>query len=52
LDGTKTIVCRHRGPVTTPELLGQELADQMIAKGARAVLEDEYRAQTVPEPHS
>jgi len=52
LDGTKIIVCRHRGPVTTPELLGQELADQMIAKGAQAVLEDAYRAQTMLEPHS
>ena len=52
LDGTRAPRCHGRGPLTDPEALGRRLADQLIAHGAAAILEDVWRSKAPGEEGS
>jgi hydroxymethylbilane synthase len=39
LDGTEVLRGEGRGPVAAPAVLGQAVADELLAKGARAILD-------------
>ena len=52
LDGTRTSRCHGRGPLADPAALGRRLADQLIAQGAAAILEEVRRGQAPEEEGS
>jgi hydroxymethylbilane synthase len=44
LDGSRAVRAQRRGSAGTPEQLGMQVADELLAKGADSILNDARRA--------
>jgi hydroxymethylbilane synthase len=51
LDGTRAVRAQRHGSAQTPEQLGMQVADELLAKGADGILSDARRAWSATESH-
>ena len=51
LDGSRAVRAQRHGPAETPEQLGIQVADELLAKGADSILSDARRAMSPTESH-
>ena len=50
-DGARAVRAHVEGSVETPEQVGRQAADELLAKGADSILEEVRRAQSATESH-